>query len=484
MKRVPEVIDCWFDSGAMPFAQAHFPFACAQSQISNLKTQKLPLPELFPADYICEAIDQTRGWFYTLLVISTLLGKGAPYRNILCLGHILDEKGEKMSKSKGNIVDPWKVIEKYGADTLRWYFFTINNPGNSKRFVEKDLKKSFNKFILTLWNSYVFYKTYAEPRGTIRGTTRKNISVNPRLNPRLSASNLLDKWIISQLQTLNEFVEKSLDKFDILSAAREIEKFTLDDLSNWYIRRSRRRFQQPKNQKDFKEASKTLGYVLLELSKLSAPFIPFLSETIYQSLTTRNHAKLYAESRGNNSVHLEIFPKINKTLRDKNLEEQMQKAREIVVMGLAERKKAGIKVRQPLQEFKIKNLKFKIDDELLNLIKDELNVKEVKIEKSKGELKVELDTKITPELKKEGLLREILHQIQEMRKSGNLKGKDRIKIIYDAPKELTNLIKENEKLIKETTIAKKISQIKKPPYLVEKQINLDGQEIQLAIKKV
>ena len=472
MERVEEVVDCWFDSGSMPFAQAHWPFTCAQNK-------RLKPPKLFPSDFICEAIDQTRGWFYTLLAVSTLLGFNSPYKNVISVGHVLDKKGEKMSKSKGNVVNPEEVIEKYGVDTLRWYFYTINQPGDSKLFDERDVKKNFNKFILTFYNSYTFYKTYAKPRKTLRETTQDNIGVNRRTGRRQSASTLLDKWIISRLQDLIKEVRESLDKFDIVFAAREIEKFTLDDLSNWYIRRSRSRFQKPKNKEELKESSNTLEFVLLELSKLCAPFVPFLSEEIYQNLSPKRYTLNVKES-----VHLENFPEPKKNLINKDLEEKMREIREIVATGLAKRKEEGIKVRQPLNNLQLTTYNLQLDQELINLIKDELNVKEVKIEEKKGEMKVELDTEITPKLKEEGITREIIRTLQGMRKSGGLKKEDKIKIFFDFPEGLAEITERNKEPIKKDTIAAQIIEKKKESCLIEKEFKLDNQKVWLGIKKV
>ena len=218
MKRVKEVVDVWFDSGAMPFAQNHWPFE------KNSKS-----PDLFPADYIVEGIDQTRGWFYTLLAVSTLLGRGVPYKNVVSLGHILDAKGEKMSKSKGNIVNPWEMIEKYGTDAIRWYFFSVSNPGEPKLFSEKDLQQTVRRFLLPLWNSYVFYETYKSKSGTQKPTSK----------------NVLDAWILSRLNTTAEEITKKLDEYDITGAARALEYFVVEDMSLWYIRRCRARVQNP-----------------------------------------------------------------------------------------------------------------------------------------------------------------------------------------------------------------------------------------------
>ena len=330
MSRVPEVIDCWFDSGSMPFAQYHYPF-------ENKKL--IDKKEQFPADYISEAIDQTRGWFYTLLAISTLLGKGPCYKNVISLGHVLDEKGEKMSKSKGNVVDPWEIVEKYGADATRWYFYTVNQPGDPKLFSEKEVEGSLKRFIIIFWNCYLFFKTYGE------------ISKPQIQNPK----HILDRWVISRLNKLIQAVTENLDKYDITNAARSIENFVIEDFSQWYIRRSRKRFR-PESE-DFKEVSETLRFTLFTLSKLIAPFAPFLSEEIYQNLQAFD------------SVHLENWPMVNKGLINQKLEEKMKKAREIVVLTLAERAKASMKVRQPLKDLRIKNYELRKEKELVRFNK-------------------------------------------------------------------------------------------------------------------
>ena len=453
MKRTPEVIDCWFDSGAMPFAQYHWPFS--EIPKSKLQTQKLKPPKLFPADYICEGIDQTRGWFYTLLAISTLMGFGPSYKNVISLGHVLDEKGEKMSKSKGNVVDPWYVIQKYGTEATRWYFFTINQPGNPKLFSEKDVAESFKRFILTFWNCYLFFDTYGEKK--VIATSR--------------SKNVLDRWIISELESLIQEVSESLEKYHITKAARVIEKFVVDDLSLWYIRRSRKRFQKPKTQRELKEASQTLKFVFLNLSKILAPFLPFLSEFIYQKIKGYNF-------KSSNSVHLENWPKVNEKLIDKRLEEKMEKVRNITSLALAERQKARIKVRQPLSELQINETQLKDEVELLELIKEEVNVKKI----SFGE-KVKLDTTITPELKEEGILREIIRHIQEMRKELRLKPRDKISVGYFGEEAISKILEKNKQnFLKEARVFDLKEQ--EGEYDLEKEIKVDNKKIILAIKKI
>ena len=459
MERVPEVIDCWFDSGSMPFAQYHYPF-----ENKNVVDKKIQ----FPADYIAEAVDQTRGWFYTLLAISTLFKRSPSYKNVISLGHVLDEKGEKMSKSKGNVVDPWLILEKYGADTTRWYFYTVNQPGDSKLFSEKDIENCLKKFILTFWNCFTFFKTYTPIVYFPRPLKSHYI---------LTSKNILDRWIISKLNRLILEVTNSLDKFDVTGAARLIENFVIEDLSLWYIRRSRKRFQNPKIQKELEEASQTLGFLLLTLSKLTAPFTPFLSEEIYRCLTPGvKHLEL--------SVHFEDWPKVNKKLINEKLNKKIEKIREIVALALAERAKVKIKVRQPLQKLKVKNEKLKINEELLDLIKEEVNVKEVVFD-SKIKKEVELDTKITPELKEEGIVREIIRQIQEMRKRARLKPKDKISVRCFGTPDLNRVLTENkEQIMKEGKIKDfQIKGEKKEILDIEKEVEIDQQKLWLGIKK-
>jgi isoleucyl-tRNA synthetase len=454
MRRVPEVIDCWFDSGAMPFAQYHWPFT--QNQKSKIKSQKLNPPKLFPADYIAEGVDQTRGWFYTLLAISTLMGFGPAYKNVISLGHVLDEKGEKMSKSKGNVVDPWYIIQKYGVEATRWYFFTFNQPGDPKLFSEKDIGEILRKFILTFWNCYLFFETYA----------KKKELASPK------SKNILDKWIISRIESLIKEVTKSFENYDITRAGRLIEKFVIEDLSLWYIRRARRRFQKPENEGELKEASQTLKFVLLNFTKILAPFLPFLSEFIYQKICN------FQFKICNFSVHLENWPKVKEKLIDKKLERKMEKVREIVSLALAGRQKAKIRVRQPLNELQIKNYWLKKEPELLELIKDEVNVKKVSFGRE-----FKLDTKITPELREEGVIREIIRHIQEMRKETGLKPKDKIFVGYSGSEEVLRILERNkESILKEARILdlKK----KEGKFDLERKVKVDNEEIILAIKRV
>ncbi|MCD6402592.1 isoleucine--tRNA ligase, partial [bacterium] len=410
MKRVSEVIDCWFDSGSMPFAQWHYPFE---------NKERIDKGESFPADFICEGMDQTRGWFYTLLAVSTLLEKGTSYKNVICTGLVLDEKGQKMSKSKGNVVFPKEVTERFGADCARFYFYTINQVGETKKFSFKDAESLYRKFFDTLWNSFLFFDTYSES------------DFQPKAN--FQSENLLDLWIISKLEELNKKITENLDMFDVVSSARLLEKF-VDDLSNWYIRRSRVRFQKPTNEKEREEASQTLYYVFFKLTKLLAPFTPFISEKIYQRLKKEEAPE---------SVHLCDWPKTNKEKIDSELEEKMGKLRELASLALAERKRLSIKVRQPLRKLKIKNEKLKEEKDLLELLKEEVHVKEIVFDpKIKNE--IELDTKITPELKEEGQVREVIRQIQTLRKSLGFLPKDKISISFAGSPRLTEILLKNQ----------------------------------------
>ncbi|KKR36320.1 MAG: Isoleucine-tRNA ligase, partial [Candidatus Yanofskybacteria bacterium GW2011_GWE1_40_10] len=364
MKKIPDLIDVWFDSGAMPFAQWHYPF-------ENEKT----FDGQFPAEFITEGTDQTRGWFYTLLAISTLLGRGEPFKNVISYAHVLDEKGKKMSKSKGNIVLPFDIIEKYGADAPRWYFYTVNAPGEYKLFSAKELQMRSQGFFSTLQNCLRFYELYKEgSRGSIK-----------------ASDDALNRWVISRLNKTIKDVTERLDAYDPTGAARSIEKFSGDDFSNWWLRRSRK--------KD--DVLELLKHILIEISKLSAPFVPFIAEDTFQALNGEEK-----------SVHLEDWPRVDESVIDEELETAMAEAREAVAAGLASRKQNQIKVRQPLKSVTINRIK-EFDADIENLIKDELNVKEIRY--TKGDT-ISLDLEITSELRDEGYAREMIRQIQDMRK--------------------------------------------------------------------
>ena len=486
MRRVPEVLDCWFDSGSMPFASA----------------------EAFPADFICEAVDQTRGWFYTLLAIATALGRGPAYKNVISLGHVLDEKGQKMSKSRGNVIDPFRALDQFGADSIRWFFYTVNKPQESKNFDPQVLREIISRFILTIWNSYSFFATYAAIDRPVlrplaggvpplyRGGQEGFNPPNPRglggnetpLTPLVrGGGNILDRWILSRFSELNKKVVQHLDKYNVLQAAKEMEKFT-DDLSNWYIRRSRRRFWKNENDQDKKAGYETLYFVLVNLTKMLAPFMPFLAEEIYQGLTAKK------------SVHLARFPRPIAEHLDQDLMTRMEETRRIVNLGLKLRAKAGIKVRQTLAvlnlKSKIENVKSKSQiSKLFDLIKEEVNVKEIKVvakfKKNKdwivasdGDLEAALNIKITPELKREGFARDLVRAIQEERKKANLKVTDRIILALDSDDlEIRETIAEWRKYIcKETLAGEILNKIGKADYT--EKMKVGGKNLKFKIEKV
>ena len=350
MKRTPEVMDCWFDSGAMPFAQYHYPFE-----------NKEKFEKSFPADYISEAIDQTRGWFYTLQAVNTALFGESPYKSCNLLGLVLDKHGLKMSKSLGNGIDPWSVLDKEGADGLRWYFYNNCIAGQGIAFNEDNLVDLQRKFMGTLWNVYAFYVLYAEID-----------QINPtKYNLKDCKLSFLDKWLLSEFNALVKFVDQSLEKLDMLNSSRAITDF-VDKLSNWYVRRSRERFWGSEESDDKIAAYKTLYEVLVGLSKLLAPYLPFISEEIYQNLVKN------LDENAPESVHFCSFPVADESMIDSSLNEGMNKVLDIVLLGRSCRAGSGVKNRQPLSKVMIASAKeFNLDNELLSLIEDELNVEKV-----------------------------------------------------------------------------------------------------------
>lgn len=351
MKRVPEVIDCWYDSGSMPFAQWHYPFE-----------NKDIIEEQFPADFISEAVDQTRGWFYTLLAISSLIFGKAPFKNCIVLGHVNDKDGIKMSKHKGNVVDPWSVLDVQGADAVRWYFYTGSAPWLPSRFSAENVSEAQRKFMGTLWNTYAFYVLYAD----IDGYDPSKYDIN---SVKL---NVMDKWILSGLNTLIKTVDDGLNEYKITESARAIQEFT-DNLSNWYVRRSRDRYWGSDMTDDKISAFCTLHHVLLTLAKLSAPFVPFMAEAIYGNLA----ANFYKDAPI--SVHLCDFPVADESRIDKKLESDMEYVLDAVVIGRACRNESNMKNRQPLSELYIKSDRELNDLSMLELIADELNIKNAEI---------------------------------------------------------------------------------------------------------
>jgi isoleucyl-tRNA synthetase len=532
MKRVSEVIDCWFDSGAMPFAQWHYPFENKEKFEVN-----------YPADFISEAIDQTRGWFYTLLAISSLLFDQPAFKNVIVLGHVNDKDGQKMSKHKGNVVDPWTVLDKQGADAVRWYFYTGSAPWLPSRFYEEAVSENQRKFMGTLWNTYAFYVLYA------------NLDKFNPLEYKLDINKLtvMDKWILSRLYTLIGRVDNNLENYRITEAARDIQAF-VDDLSNWYVRRCRERYWQKEMNQDKINAYMTLYTVLVELAKVSAPFVPFISEEIYLNLVKG------IDPSAQESVHLCDFPSVKKEFIDTELEANMDKVLEVVVLGRACRNAANIKNRQPIGKMYVK-----ADGELpemyRDLIADELNIKQIQftddatgfttykfkpqlrtlgprygklvpkigqylgqadgnelmnkfnkdgkvtfeldgtnvelelsdvlyetaqkegfVSESDNGITVVLDTNLTPELLEEGFVREIISKLQTMRKEAGFEVQDHIIVYYGENEMISSIIEKNNSLICDEVLAEKILPGKGEGYSKEWSIN--GHMVGFTVKKV
>jgi len=389
MERVPEVLDCWFDSGAMPFAQRGFP-----------RRGKEEFAATFPADFICEAMDQTRGWFYSLLAIATILFEQNAYRNVICLGLVVDVEGRKASKSRGNVLDPNYLFDTFGADALRWFFFT-SPVGENYRTGEAPLQQVVRQFLVTLWNVYAFFVTYANIDGFDPG---RAAAVPPAERP------VLDRWLLSRLSHLVETVDGALERYDVNGASRPIQDF-VEDLSNWYVRRSRRRFWKSESDADKLAAHRTLYEVLVTLAQLLAPFTPFIADAIHRNL------------RGGESAHLADFPVPDRAARDRALEEEMAQARAAVQAGHARRDAARIKVRQPLRSL---TLTHELLPEVAAIVREELNVKELRL----GE-ELALDTTITEDLRLEGMARDAVRAVQDLRKRSGLDIEDRIRLRYE-----------------------------------------------------
>jgi len=488
MRRVPEVIDCWFDSGAMPLAQWHYPF----------ENDTLLEDGRFPTDYICEAVDQTRGWFYSLHAISTLLFNRPCFKNVICLGHVLDTRGEKMSKTKENVVEPLAVINKYGADALRWYFFTAVPAGNVYRFDDKMITEITRRFLLTLWNVYSFFVTYA------------NIDrFTPDTEATLSFQSELDKWIISELNQLVIDVDIALDGYNPTEAGRKIESF-VNDLSNWYVRRSRRRFWKSENDADKQSAYTTLYECLVTLSKLLAPFTPFLAEELYQNLV----GSVFPEAP--DSVHLADFPVADESKIDKQLAADTQLVMKVSSLGRAARSQAGIKVRQPLahvvvsvasndeqislerlkpqilEELNVKDLKFASVVEVVKLDGHDYvvsglevdRVKGIKVPTSGGVYFVAIPTEISPELASEGLAREIVHRLQVMRRSAGFDIADYIVTYYQGEAYMRKIMVDFADYIKQETLSRQLIEGVPGGSVFTESYKLGDYDILLGVKKI
>lgn len=469
MRRVKELADVWFDSGSMPYAQIHYPFA--QTQSTKRKTQKHDIKddalvkiENYPADYICEAVDQTRGWFYTLLAVATALDLPAPYKNVVCLGLIHDKNGQKMSKSRGNVVDPWMLAQKYGIDAVRWYLYTLNAPGDPKNFNEADVAQTLRRIIMTMYNTFAFLQMY--------GVDKCKLT-----KPHPDAT-VLDRWIFARLAQTAEEVRRMMDEYDIIRATGAIELF-IDDLSRWYVRRSRRRFQKPASAKELQVASHTLAYVLLEFSKIIAPFMPFFADSVYLSLT-----KKYSFQK-KDSVHLELWPKHAIRSLDKEILEVMSWARNLTSTVLAKRAAEGIKVRQPLAQLSVQGKKpsGRFVNEILETVRDEINVKEIVFDSALAEPFV-LDTNITPELRTEGLLRELTRTIQELRQSAGYVPKDVVLIAISSVSDIEALIRAHEKTLSTEVGAQSMVVGTMDVFDAEIDTKLDGKRLKIQIKKI
>ena len=532
MHRVPEVIDCWFDSGAMPFAQHHYPFE-----------NKELFEQQFPANFISEAVDQTRGWFYSLLAESTLLFNKAPYKNVIVLGHVQDENGQKMSKSKGNAVDPFDALNKYGADAIRWYFYINSAPWLPNRFHGKAVVEGQRKFMSTLWNTYAFFVLYADIDNF--DPTKYNLEYDQLP--------VMDKWLLSRLNTTVQAVDNDLANYKIPEAARALQEF-VDEMSNWYVRRSRERFWAKGMEQDKINAYMTLYHALVTIAKTAAPMIPFMTEDMYQNLV-RSVDKDAIES-----IHLCDFPTVNEAWIDKDLEADMKELLEIVVLGRACRNTANIKNRQPIGTMYVKAEK-KMDKFYTDIIADELNVKEVKfaddvesfisysfkpqlrtvgpkygkllggirqaltdidgtaamnelrtngvlkldingndvelteedllietaqtegyVSESDGETSVVLDTNLTPELIEEGFVREIISKIQTMRKEAGFEVMDKIKVYAHGNDRIQDVMKAHEDEIKSEVLADEMVLGETDGYV--KEWNINKEAVTMGVKKL
>ena len=532
MHRVPEVIDCWFDSGAMPFAQHHYPFE-----------NKELFEKQFPADFISEAVDQTRGWFYSLLAESTILFNQAPYKNVIVLGHVQDENGQKMSKSKGNAVDPFDALEKYGADAIRWYFYINSAPWLPNRFHGKAVQEGQRKFMGTLWNTYAFFVLYA------------NIDNFDPTKYTLDYDNLpvMDKWLLSKLNSVVKTVDDCLANYKIPESARALQDF-VDEMSNWYVRRSRERFWAKGMEQDKINAYMTLYTALVTISKAAAPMIPFMTEEIYQNLV-RSVDKDAIES-----IHLCDFPKVQEAWINKELEEDMEELLKIVVLGRAARNTANIKNRQPIGTMYVKAEK-EMGQFYTDIIADELNVKEVEFAKdvesfisysfkpqlrtvgpkygkllngirkalseingteamnelrskgvltldidgnkaelteedllietaqtegyvteTDGDVSVVLDTNLTPELIEEGFVREIVSKIQTMRKEAGFEVMDKIHIYAKDNERILELMKNHKEEIMSEVLAEDVTLGETEGYV--KEWNINKEPVVLGVAKM
>ncbi len=442
-RRVPEVLDCWFDSGSMPFAQRGYPREGVEL-----------FQDTFPADFIAEAIDQTRGWFYSLLAISSLLFRRNSYKNVICLGHVVDAEGGKMSKSRGNVLDPWHLFETFGSDAVRWFFYTSTAVGENYRTGHAQLQEVVRQFLLPLWNVYAFFVTYANVDGFDPASDPVPYAQRPEL----------DRWLLSRLAGLVQTVDSAMERYDVNSAARPIQGF-VEDLSNWYVRRSRRRFWKSESDADKLAAYQTLYTALTTLAGLAAPFVPFVADAIYRNLC------------GGRSVHLADFPHADPGWVDETLEAQMAGARRLVEQGLAARDAARLKVRQPLRLLEAPG--DPLPDGLTAIIADELNVKEIHY----GAPEVRLDTTIDEALKLEGLARDAVRHVNDLRKRAGLKVDDRIELAWEAGGLLAKAIEAHRDYVAREVLATAIERGRRPG-AAELEAKVEGEALWLGLSRV
>jgi len=451
MRRVPDLIDVWFDSGAMPMAQFHYPF-------ENQDVFKAR----FPADFIAEGLDQTRGWFFSLLAEGTMLFDQSAYKNVICTNLVLDKQGRKMSKSLKNTVDPIEIMSKFGADATRWYFYASVAVGNEYRFDISAVQDVVRRFLLILWNTYYFFTNYARLDGFEPGG--EAVPVKQRA--------VLDRWLLAELAAVMKDVEGALDAYDPNSSARRLEAFVLD-LSTWYVRRSRRRFWKSESDADKRSAYQTLYQVMVALSQMLAPFMPFISETIYQNLA--------AGQKGQpESVHLTDWPAAKPEWDDDELRRQMAAVRRLVVTGLAARNAAGIKVRQPLRAVTIAEKA--LNPELESILLEELNIKAARYQGEGGGLT--LDTEISPELKLEGLARDLVRKIQELRKQSGFAVEDRIRLFYDGDGILAEALERWRDYIATETLAVAVARGAAPDGASTETLQIEGHDLKVSVVRV
>jgi isoleucyl-tRNA synthetase len=451
MTRVTDLIDVWFDSGSMPVAQYHYPFENAEL-----------FKDRFPADFIAEGVDQTRGWFFSLLAIGTILFNRPAFKNVIVNGTVLDKQGRKMSKSLKNSVDPLEVMSKFGADATRWYFFSAVAIGNDYRFDLAAVQDVVRRFLLILWNTYGFFANYARLDGFDPAAAA--VPVRDRAQ--------LDRWLLAELAVTIADVEKAMEAYDPPTAARRLEAFVLD-LSTWYVRRSRRRFWKSESDADKRSAYQTLYQVLVSLSQLLAPFMPFVSETMYQNLAAGRPGKP-------ESVHLSDWPVAEADWRDDELRRQMSVVRRLVATGLAARNTAGIKVRQPLRAVTIAERP--LDPGLEAILLEELNIKRANYKGEGGGLI--LDTEITEELKLEGLGRDIVRTIQELRKRCGFAVEDRIRLYYQGDGVLARAFERGRDYIAAETLAVQVERGAAPEGACSDALKVEGEELQVSVLKV